>query len=154
MNQFSDLARIGPIPLTQPCGVAGGRCFAMLSLMQRAAIRKISETIADFGTPLLEELGPGASPETVRAAFEFAILVWNAHVCAMPRWGQPRELAHLQRRLQSTAANAAQVEAFRLLSQRRADHFATDARAVGEWSVETRDGRWQLKCDARTPVEA
>lgn len=125
----------------------------MLGAMQRTAIRKISETVADFGEPLLAELGPEASAQTVQAAFEFIILVWNAHVCAMPRWGQPRYLAELQHTLQaSTTADASMAEAFRTLSQRRAEHFRADARAVGEWSVEKRDGRWHLKCDARAPV--
>lgn len=127
----------------------------MLGSMSRPAIRKISETIVDFGTPLIEELGPTASPETVRAAFEFVILVWNAHVCAMPRWGQPRFLADLQRTVQDSAtADTAMTESFRLLSRRRAEHFATDARAVGEWRVEQRAGRWHLRCDARAPVTA
>lgn len=123
--------------------------------MPTPAVRKISETIVDFGAPLIEELGPDAPPEAVRAAFEFVVLVWNAHVCALPRWGQPRFLADLQRSLQAcTPPDGAKVEAFRVLSQRRSEHFATDARAVGEWSVETRAGRWHLRCDARAPVTA
>ena len=42
--------------------------------------RKISETIIDFGAPLLHDLRPDTPIEIVRASFNITICVWNAHV--------------------------------------------------------------------------
>ena len=114
-------------------------------------VRKISETIVDFGDPLIQQLDADQPHEVAHSTFEIVILVWNAYVMAMPRWGQPRFLADLQRRLLDPQIPAPFVQAFELLSQRRADRFASDARAVGEWSVVRHSGQWRLRCDARAP---
>lgn len=118
------------------------------------AVRKISETIVDFGEPLSGQLDADQPYETVRSTFEIVILVWNAHVMAMPRWGKPKFLADLQERAQDPQMPAPFAQAFELLSQRRAQRFATDARAVGEWSVIQQSGQWRLRCDARAPNAA
>ena len=115
------------------------------------AVRKISETIVEFGDALIHQLDPDQPFEVVHSTFETVILVWNAHVMAMPRWGQPRYLADLQRRLDEPDAPAPMVEAFKSLTRRRAEQFAGDARAVGEWSVLKQSGQWRLRCDARAP---
>ena len=114
-------------------------------------VRKISETILDFGEPLFQQLDADHPHEVIRSTFEIVILVWNAHVMAMPRWGQPRFLADLQKRAQDPQMPAPFAQAFELLSQRRAQRFANDARAVGEWSVVQHSGQWRLRCDARVP---
>jgi len=44
------------------------------------------------------------------------ITVWNAHVMAMPRWGQPRLLADLHERMRDPQMPPEMVEAFRTLS--------------------------------------
>jgi len=81
-------------------------------------------------------------------------MVWNAHVMALPRWGQSHHLADLHKRLQDPQVSAPMIDAFSELSRRRAERFATDSRGVGEWSV-TRDAhQWRLRCDARTPDSA
>jgi hypothetical protein len=63
--------------------------------MRAPAIRKISETILDFGEPLISQLGPDQDQETVHATFEIVVTVWNCHVLATQRWGQPKFLADL-----------------------------------------------------------
>ena len=115
------------------------------------AVRKISETIVDFGDPLIQQLDSDQPYEVVRSTFEIVITVWNAHVMAMPRWGQPRVLSDLQRHLDDPDVPAPMVDAFKNLSQRRVEQFAGDARAVGEWSVLKQSGQWHLRCDARVP---
>lgn len=122
--------------------------------MSVPAVRKISETIVDFGEPLIRQLDADQPHEVVRQSFEFVILVWNAYVMAMPRWGQPSWLADLHQRLQDPQMPAPMVQAFRELSQRRAERFASDARAVGEWSIVQQSGQWRLRCDARAPNTA
>ena len=115
------------------------------------AVRKISETIVEFGADLIQQLDPDQPHEIVRATFETVILVWNAHVMAMPRWGQPRFLAELHQRLQDPQTPAPMARAVTALSQRRLEKFGTDARAVGEWSIVQDSGQWRLRCDARAP---
>ena len=123
-------------------------------VMAVPAVRKISETIVDFGDPLIRQRDTDQPYEVVHSTFEIVILIWNAHVMAMPRWGQPRFLADLHRRLLDPQIPVPMVEAFKVLSQRRAERFASDARAVGEWSVVQHSGQWRLRCDARAPDAA
>lgn len=49
--------------------------------------REISETILDFGQPLLGAFDFEAPIDVVHAAHEYVVTVWNAHVMAMPIWG-------------------------------------------------------------------
>jgi hypothetical protein len=114
--------------------------------------RKISETIIDFGAPLIAHLDADQSIETVRAVFETVITVWNAHVTAMPVWGEPQFLEQLERRLGTAGFAPQAIEACRALAARRRQHFADDPRAVGEWSVTIDHARRvRLHCDARVP---
>lgn len=122
--------------------------------MPAPPLRKISETILDFGDPLISQIDVDDSGEELRSALEIVILVWNAHVLAMPRWGQAKALADLHEQLRDPAMPLEMVETIRVLSQRRLDRFATDARAVGEWSVVKTAGEWRLRCDARVPSQA
>jgi hypothetical protein len=119
--------------------------------MHTAAHRKISETIIDFGEPLIGQLDPGQPGEVVRSVFEIVIMVWNAHVLEMPEWGQRGLLGDLRRLLGASEMPAPMVEAFEALSRRRAERFAADGRAVGEWDIFHEAGRWRLRCDARAP---
>ena len=114
-------------------------------------VRKISETILDFGEPLFSQLDAALPLEAIQSVFRIVITVWNAHVVATPRWGQPRFLADLQERMRDPQMPPEMVEAMRTLSQRRLERFASDGRAVGDWSLVMDAGEWQLRCDARVP---
>ncbi|WP_238327861.1 hypothetical protein [Paraburkholderia mimosarum] len=60
--------------------------------------RKISETILDFGEPLLSEAITEDTPiAAVREIYKLVVLVWNAHVAASPRWGDSSHLQMLQK---------------------------------------------------------
>ena len=125
--------------------------FRYAAGMSAPPLRKISETILDFGEPLISQLDAEQPLDVVRSTFEIVIMMWNAHVTAMPRWGQPRFLADLHERIRDPQMPAELVEAIRMLSQRRLERFATDGRAVGEWSLVMQSGEWRLRCDARAP---
>jgi hypothetical protein len=118
---------------------------------------KISATIIDFGEPLLQQVPPDALLELRRASVSFIINVWNAHVMAMPAWGQPKFLTELRATISRAWAegnvDVEAIAAFELLSVRRHQKpFANDPRAVGEWSVRMIDSdHWNLHCDARLP---
>lgn len=120
--------------------------------MPTRPIRKISETIIDFGEPLTGQLDASQPHEVVHATFNMVVLIWNAHVMATPRWDQPRFLADLQERMRDPSMAPEMVEAHLLLAQRRAELFKTDTRAVGEWSIFQDNGIWRLRCDARSPL--
>ena len=65
----------------------------------------------------------------------------------------PSDASHVLGRLDAWDAVAAE-KAVRLLGRRRngaGERFATDARAVGEWSVTQAAGQWRFRCDARVP---
>ena len=114
--------------------------------------RKISETIIDFGAPLIFDLDKDQPIEIVRSVFTIVIMVWNAHVTAMPVWGQPQLLEELGKLLLTPGAARELIDTCAELSERRKQHFAEDPRAVGEWKVEfDHAGRVRLHCDARIP---
>jgi hypothetical protein len=121
--------------------------------MSAPHVRKISETVLDFGEPILCQLDPSLPLDAVQTAFKLVITVWNAHVLAMPRWGQPKALADLHERMSDPQMPPGMVDAIRVLSQRRLEQFANDGRAVGEWSLVMEAGRWRLRCDARAPAD-
>ena len=124
----------------------------MLPRMTQAPERKISETIIDFGEPLVSELASGMPLEMIRSTFEMVITVWNAHVTAMPRWGRPQFLADFEQRLGDPQMPLEAAVALRALSERRSlPRFASDDRAVGEWSLVGGAKGWRLRCDAREP---
>lgn len=114
--------------------------------------RKISETIIDFGAPLIFDLDKDQPIEIVRSVFTIVIMVWNAHVTAMPVWGKPQLLEELGKLLLSPGAAPQLIDTCTELAARRQQHFADDPRAVGEWNVEfDHAGRVRLHCDARIP---
>jgi hypothetical protein len=119
--------------------------------MSAPPVRKISETILDFGEPLLGQLDVALPLDVIQSTFKIVITIWNAHVTAMPRWGQPQFLADLHERMRDPQMPPEMVEAMRTLSQRRLERFANDGRAVGEWSLVMDAGEWRLRCDARVP---
>jgi len=114
--------------------------------------RKISETIIDFGAPLIVDLDKNQPIEIVRATFNLVITVWNAHVMGMPVWGKPEVLKQLEDLLRAPGTAPQMIAACADLAIRRQQHFANDPRAVGEWRVAfDHRGRVRLHCDARVP---
>ena len=118
-----------------------------------SAPRKMTETILDFGRPLIERLGRDSKPETVHDMFQIIIIVWNAYVRAMPAWGHPESLQNL-RELANDESNPELLRyAFGILTLRRVERFAHDARAVGDWAVSLNpdDGELKFGCQAVLP---
>ena len=114
--------------------------------------RKISETLIDFGAPLIGDLGPNQPIEIVRSVFTIVIMVWNAHVMAMPAWGKPQLLEQLRALLRTPGTAPQLLDSYTELAARREQHFAQDPRAVGEWNVQfDHAGRVRLHCEAHVP---
>src|SRR2546427_6654867 len=100
--------------------------------MSAPPVRKICETILDFGEPLLSQLDAALPLDMIQSTFQIVISVWNAHVIAMPRWGQPRFLADLHERMRDPQMPPEMVEACRTLSQRRLRRFSNGGPARGD----------------------
>ncbi len=114
--------------------------------------RKISETLIDFGAPLIFDLDPNQPIEIVRSVFTIVIMVWNAHVMAMPAWGKPQLLEHVRALLRTPGTAPQLIDSYTELAARREQHFAQDPRAVGEWNVQfDHAGRVRLHCEAHVP---
>lgn len=112
--------------------------------------RKISETILDFGEPLLRELDDEPPMHVVRNALNIVIAVWNAHVFALAGKGQ--YLESLAKLVDGIPPEVQAVVA--VLHRRRQEQFSSDPRLVGEWDI-VPDGRGghALRCEARVPQE-
>ncbi|MCY1200749.1 hypothetical protein D9M68_457030 [compost metagenome] len=115
------------------------------------AERKISETILEFGEPFLSEAITESTPiVVVREAYKLVVLVWNAHVSATPRWGNP---GHLQMLRQLAAGPQMPPEGracIEMLSRRWREKFSDAKYCVGEWHVKIRDDdTLSFFCDAR-----
>jgi hypothetical protein len=115
--------------------------------------RKISETILDFGEPLLAEFSFESPIDIVYAGHQFVIAVWNAHVMASPRWGQPGLLAQMRDIANAAPENQPMREALAVLSARRTEpRFANVSYTVGEWHIKIKHDRsLSFFCDAREP---
>jgi hypothetical protein len=114
--------------------------------------RKISETILDFGEPLLSRFDERTPIDVFRRALGIVIAIWNAHVMAMPIWGEPHHLEDLEAVLRKHPEPPGEPPILESLAKRRVEMFADDPRAVGLWDV-VPDARYGLKlrCDARLP---
>lgn len=109
--------------------------------------RKLSETILDFGAPMLAPLGEVPPEEDLRRALELVIAIWNAHVFALA--GNPTHLSAMADLIYAQEMSEA-MDMFEALSARRVDHFSTDPRLVGDWDI-VDDGRGghAFQCEVR-----
>ncbi len=120
--------------------------------------REIGITLADFGQPLFCGLGTDTSVASARAALDVVVYVWNAHVLAMPAWGQPWHLDRLQRLTgagagtEAAAGMDAAADTVGLLGERRAGpRFRDDPRAIGGAAIDRCGDTWVVTCNSVLP---
>lgn len=120
---------------------------------QAIPARKISETILDFGAPLLADVRADLPLEAIKSAFTVVITAWNAHVMAQPVWGHPEHLAYLQQLIYADTTPPELRETFEALSARWQAGFASDPRTVGDWRIVPGDDDtgYDLYCEALAP---
>lgn len=113
--------------------------------------RKISETILDFGEPLLSEAITEETPIAVmREIYKLVVLVWNAHVAANSRWGDPTYLQMLQQMAASPQMPSEARAWIGKLSNRWREKFSDARYCVGHWHVKIKDDdTLSFYCDAR-----
>lgn len=115
------------------------------------AERKISETILDFGGPLLSEAITEDTPiAVVRETYKLVVLVWNAHVAATARWGDPSYLQMLRQMAAAPQMPPQGRACIETLSRRWREKFSDAKYCVGEWHVRIKhDDTLSFLCDAR-----
>jgi hypothetical protein len=117
--------------------------------------RKISETLLEFGDPLLSQL-EDPTVEEFRVALTIVIVVWNVHglskTTGESRSAYVEELARVRQRLFDEGAPAIFLAAINALEARRDSDYGDDPRCVGEWAL-LPDGAagYKFRCDARLP---
>lgn len=113
---------------------------------------KISETLLEYATPLLERMPPGPSLQQQQAFLQLVITVWNALVVA--QWGGVDLLPDVYRRLEAMPqpGRTTMRELVDALVERKRQHFADDLRAVGRWALRVKqNGEASLWAEARGP---
>jgi hypothetical protein len=120
-------------------------------ILSREVERKISETILDFGDPLLSEAITEETPiAVVREIYKLVVLVWNAHVAANSRWGDPTYLQMLQQMAGSPQMPSEARDWIDKLSRRWREKFSDARYCVGHWHVKIKDDdTLSFFCDAR-----
>jgi hypothetical protein len=114
---------------------------------------KISATLARFVEPAMATLGGAPSERAIRELFTVAVAVWNAHVLAMPAWGDGSALERVRAHLRGPDAPLHHAHVFTVLSDRRVALFADDVRFVREWELTIAPGQpFALRCKAAIPT--
>jgi len=107
--------------------------------------RKISETLLDFSSPLLDALGKGATKYQVEKVFEIAYTVWNAIVLDTVK-DSSEHISMLRQTIEGDPMASELIEQF--ISRKKA-MFADDLRLIGEYRVTQKRGEWRLRAEAR-----
>lgn len=125
------------------------------TIAEHAAVvpaHKLSETVLEFGEPLLSTLGSDAPLVVRQKSLELVIMVWNAVAMAMPLWGKPELLHQFEQTLTQPTAASPTADLLRQLIERRWELYGTDPRTVGEWALSLQpDHSYELRCVAHLP---
>jgi hypothetical protein len=112
--------------------------------------RKISETIIEFGTPILQELPNEPSKEEYDAAFHLIVSAWNAITLDKRNKTNKFEkefllvLQELPKKLRNI---------LKAMLKKRKKPYSSDQRSVGEYSVIVKNGEIVFRADARVDLE-
>jgi hypothetical protein len=116
--------------------------------------RRLSETLVEFGRPVLSSLPDPASHEQLEAALGVIVTLWNALVLAEPAWGQPEDLARLVTLRDSAYLPEPMSSAVASLSERRAAAHRGDVRLVTRWVLSHGVDGDALHCEVALPPGA
>lgn len=109
--------------------------------------RKISETLLDFASPLLEIHGPNISETQMEKSLNIAFTVWNAVAYA-----DLVNKTHILEMVRSPVGkNRAMLALLEGLIQRKRTHFGDDERLIGFYEIFRRNGEMRVRAEARDP---
>jgi len=117
--------------------------------MNNHSAQKISETILNFGQPLISQLGDDYGKREVEHCMRIVISAWNAvtldEVQSTTKWTKS-----LLEHADGAEGGAKEVVGIvRHLVHRKKSLFKNDLRGVGEYSVKVKRGEMVFRCEAR-----
>lgn len=108
--------------------------------------RKISETILEFGEPIIDVLSPRATKEEFAHIMQIVVSAWNAVV--LDEWN---DTSHFESGFLAAFDSAPpQLQAMAAdLVLRKKKKFSDDPRGVGKYEVLEKHGQLVFRADAR-----
>ena len=112
--------------------------------------RKISETILEFGDPIIAELPENAPKEEMEAVMLLIVSAWNAVV--LDDWNKTRKFEKAF--LKSLMPMPKEFESIpRKLIKRKKRKYSSDPRAVGNYWVIEKNGELVFRAEARLDLQ-
>jgi hypothetical protein len=110
----------------------------------------MSETILEFGEPILQELSGDASKEELEAAMRLIVSAWNAVV--LDDWNKTtRAETELLKALKPMPKEFESIA--RKLIKRKRRKYSSDPRAVGNYWVIQKNGELVFRAEARLDLQ-
>ena len=109
--------------------------------------RKISETLLDFASPLLQDMPADASGKQIQEVLMIGCTVWNAVVLDSVRGGS-KYLGMVMHQMKGTVLGSIMVSN---LIDRKRRLFGDDHRLIGDYRATRKDGELRLWAEARDP---
>ena len=114
--------------------------------------RKISETILEFGQPVIEELSEDISKEVFESAMNIIVTVWNAVTLD----AQNKNTNYEKELVKALLPGPIEIQNMAdILIRRKKESFSLDPRMVGNFSVIDKDGNGEFifRAEARLEVD-
>jgi hypothetical protein len=111
---------------------------------------KISQTILEFGDPVILQLPGDHTKEEFESAITIVITVWN--VVVMDEWDKSNKFETELLSATESAPKKAKIEIKRLL-KRKKEKYSSDPRAVGNHWIREQNDQFIFGCEARLNVE-
>ena len=109
--------------------------------------RKISETLLDFASPILE-LRPDDTPDAeIEKVLIYAVAVWNALIFEEIK-GDGHYISEIRERM---SVNPVVESLVTELIQRKQTLFKEDYRLIGDYKITRKNGQLNLWAEARDP---
>jgi len=112
--------------------------------------RKISETILEFGDPVLQELPESATKEDFEAVMLLVVSAWNAVV--LDEWNKTRKFE--KEFIKALRPMPKEFDGIpRKLIWRKKRKYSSDPRAVGNYWVIEKNGGYVFRAEARLDLQ-
>ncbi len=112
--------------------------------------RKISETILEFGNYLIEELPKNSTKEQFEHVMRIVVSAWNAVV--LDEWNKTNYFESEFLKALSSTPEEMQLKA-RSLIARKKTKYPSDPRAVGNYWVLEKNGKFVFRAEARIDLK-
>jgi len=112
--------------------------------------RKISETILEFGSSIVQELPEDANKEEFEAVMRIIVSAWNAVV--LGEWNKTKRFENELIKALNPSPREMQLIVKRLI-MRKKRKYSLDPRAVGNYWIIEKDGEFVFRAEARLDIK-